>query len=309
MRILLHRADGNTAPWVADFAQALPEAEVIVWKEGESFAPCDYAVLWSPPAALLPELQHVKAIFLTGAGVDAIMKFNDQLPDVPIIRLGDAGMAIQMAEYVTHAVLGYYRRMPEYALLARQGEWRQLPQHRKEDFTVGVLGTGVLGMRVVEALRHFGFPVRGWSRSAKSIDGVECFAGMPALDEFLSGSRVLVNMLPLTVETQGLLDRTRLSKLPRGAYLVNVARGAHIVENDLLELVQEGHIAGATLDVLVQEPLRAEHPFWNEPRITVTPHISALTLRTESVQQIAGKMRALARNEPVADVVDRQRGY
>lgn len=309
MRILLHRADGNTAPWVADFAHALPEAEVIVWKEGESIAPCDYAVLWSPPAALVPELQHVKAIFLTGAGVDAIMKFNDQLPDVPIIRLGDAGMAIQMAEYVTHAVLGYYRRMPEYAVLARQGEWRQLPQHRKEDFTVGVLGTGVLGVRVVEALRHFGFPVRGWSRSAKSIGGVECFAGMPALEEFLSGSRVLVNMLPLTGETQGLLDRTRLSKLPRGAYLVNVARGAHIVENDLLELVQDGHVAGATLDVFAQEPLPADHAFWSEPRITITPHISALTLRTESVQQIAGKMRALARNEPVADVVDRQRGY
>ena len=309
MRILLHRADGNTAPWVADFAQALPEAEVIAWKEGEPVAPCDYAVLWSPPAALVPELQHVKAIFLTGAGVDAIMQFNDQLPDVPIIRLGDAGMAIQMAEYVSHAVLGYYRRMPEYTALARQGEWKQLPQHRKEDFTVGVLGTGVLGMRVVEALRHFGFPVRGWSRSAKSIDGVECFAGMAALDDFLAGSRVLVNMLPLTSETQGLLDRSRLGKLPKGAYLVNVARGAHIVENDLLGLVQAGHIAGATLDVFANEPLPGGHPFWSEPRITITPHISALTLRTESVQQIATKMRALARNEPVADVVDRQRGY
>ncbi|MFD2365051.1 2-hydroxyacid dehydrogenase [Pseudoduganella sp. GCM10020061] len=309
MRILLHRADGNTAPWVADFAQALPEAEVVAWKEGEAVAPCDYAVLWSPPAALVPELQHVKAIFLTGAGVDAIMKFNDQLPDVPIIRLGDAGMAVQMAEYVLHAVLGYYRRMPEYEAQARRGEWKQLPQHRKEDFTVGVLGTGVLGMRVVEALRHFGFPVRGWSRSAKSIEGVASFAGMESLDGFLAGSRVLVNMLPLTPETNELLNHARLSRLPKGAYLVNVARGAHIVENDLLELVKSGHIAGATLDVFANEPLPAAHPFWSEPRITITPHVSALTLRTESVQQIAGKMRALARNEPVADVVDRQRGY
>ena len=309
MRILLHRADGNTAPWVADFAQALPEAEVVVWKEGERFEPCDYAVLWSPPAALVPELQHVKAIFLTGAGVDAIMKFNDQLPDVPIIRLGDAGMAIQMAEYVLYAVLGYYRRMPEYDALARRGLWQQLTQHRKEDFTVGVLGTGVLGMRVVEALRHFGFPVRGWSRTAKEVEGVQGFAGIEALDEFLAGSRVLVNMLPLTSETNALLNHARLSRLPQGAYLVNVARGAHIVEDDLLALVKSGHIAGATLDVFATEPLPAGHPFWSEPRITVTPHISALTLRTESVQQIAGKMRALARGEPVADVVDRQRGY
>lgn len=309
MRILLHRADGNTAPWVADFAQALPEAQVVVWKEGERIEPCDYAVLWSPPAALVPELQHVKAIFLTGAGVDAIMKFNDQLPQVPIIRLGDAGMAIQMAEYVLYAVLGYYRRMPEYDALARRGLWQQLAQHRKEDFTVGVLGTGVLGMRVVEALRHFGFPVRGWSRSARAIEGGEGFAGMDALDDFLAGSRVLVNMLPLTPETNALLNHARLSRLPQGAYLVNVARGAHIVEDDLLALVKSGHIAGATLDVFATEPLPAGHPFWSDPRITVTPHVSALTLRTESVQQIAGKMRALARGEPVADVVDRQRGY
>lgn len=309
MRILLHRADGNTASWVDDFAQVLPEAEVVVWREGEAIAPCDYAVLWSPPEALVPELQRVKAIFLTGAGVDAIMKFNDRLPDVPIIRLADAGMAIQMAEYVTHAVLGYYRRMPEYAAQAQRGEWKQLPQYRKEDFTVGVLGTGVLGMRVVDALRHFGFPVRGWSRSPKNIDGVESFAGTESLDEFLSGSRVLVNMLPLTAETNAMLNRERLSKLPRGAYLVNVARGAHIVENDLLGLVQSGHIAGATLDVFVAEPLESDHPFWREPRITVTPHVSALTLRRESIEQIAGKMRALARQEPVADVVDRTRGY
>ncbi|HEU4850713.1 MAG TPA: glyoxylate/hydroxypyruvate reductase A [Telluria sp.] len=309
MRILLHRADGNTAPWVADFAQALPEAEVVVWREGEAIEACDYAVLWSPPEALVPELHRVKAIFLTGAGVDGIMKFDERLPDVPIIRLADAGMAIQMAEYVTHAVLGYYRRMPEYEAQAKRGEWKQLPQYRKEDFTVGVLGTGVLGMRVVDALRHFGFPVRGWSRSPKNIDGVESFTGTGSLDEFLSGSRVLVNMLPLTAETHSMLDHERLSKLPRGAYLVNVARGAHIVENDLLGLVQSGHIAGATLDVFVTEPLAPDHPFWTEPRVTVTPHVSALTLRRESIEQIAGKMRALARQEPVADVVDRTRGY
>lgn len=309
MRILLHRADGNTAPWIEDFAAALPEAEVVVWREGADIAPCDYAVLWSPPPALVPHLQHVKAIFLTGAGVDAIMKFNDQLPPVPIIRLGDAGMAVQMAEYVTHAVLRYYRRLDEYEQLQRERMWKPLPQHRREDFTVGILGLGVLGTRVAEALQHFGFPLRAWSRSAKQIDGVATFAGMEQLDDFLQGTRVLVCMLPLTSETQGLLNRARLQQLQQPAYVINVARGGHVVEEDLLALVRDGHIAGATLDVFSEEPLPPQHPFWDERRITITPHISALTLRTESVLQIAGKMRALERNEPVADIVDRSKGY
>ena len=309
MRILLHRADGVTEPWVRDFAELLPEAEVVVWQEGASIAPCNYAVLWMPPEGLLAELAHVKAIFLTGAGADAILKYGDALPPVPIIRLGDAGMAIQMAEYVSHYVLRYFRRLDEYEKQARSGTWAQLPQHSKEDFSVGVMGMGVLGMRTIEALLPFGFPVRGWSRTARQVDGVQCFSGADGLDEFLSGTRVLVCMLPLTPDTANLLDRARLSKLPQGAYLINVARGAHVAEPDLLALVRSGHIARAALDVFRNEPLPAPHPFWDEPRITITPHISALTIRTESIRQMAGKIRSLENGEPVADVVDRTRGY
>ena len=309
MRILLHRADGNTEPWVADFAAVLPEAEVVAWQEGAALAPCDYAVLWSPPAALVPELMHVKAIFVTGAGVDAIMKFAGALPAVPVIRLGDAGMAVQMAEYVTHAVLRYFRRFDEYEKQARRGVWAILPQHKKEDFCVGVMGLGVLGKRVIEALAGFGFPLRGWSRSQKQIDGVECFAGSAGLAPFLRGTRVLVCMLPLTPDTNNLLDRGHLSMLPEGAYLINVARGAHVAEPDLLSLIRSGRIAGATLDVLSNEPLPAPHPFWDEARITITPHISALTIRRQSIVQICDKIACLQRGEPVADVVDRERGY
>lgn len=309
MRILLHRADGNTAPWIEDFAAALPEAEVVVWKEGAAQPQCDYAVLWQPPESMLPALQQVKAIFSTGAGVDGIMKFIDRLPDVPVVRLADVGMAIQMAEYAAHATLRYYRRFDEYEEQQRAGVWKELAQHRREDFTVGVLGMGVLGARVVDAMRHFGFPLRSWNRSRRNVEGVQSFAGREELDAFLAGTRVLVCMLPLTAETADILNRATLSKLPRGAYVINVARGAQIVEEDLLALVRSGHIAGATLDVFRTEPLPAGHPFWTEPRITVTPHISALTLRTESIYQMAEKMRALERNEPVADVVDRTRGY
>lgn len=312
MRILLYRGDGITEPWVRDFSNALPHAEIVVWREGMSLAAqprCDYAVTWAPTPALLDQLAHVKAIFLTGAGVDALLKFGDALPPVPIVRLGDAGMAEQMAEYVAYATLRYFRRFDDYELQARQGIWNPLPRRDKADFTVGVLGLGRLGMPVLRTVRQLGFPVRGWSRSARDLPGVECYAGMESLDDFLSGTQVLVCMLPLTPETTNLLDRARLSRLPRGAYVVNVARGAQVAEPDLLALIRAGHIAGATLDVFRNEPLPAPHPFWGEPRITITPHISAITLREEAVQQIVAKIERLERGEAIDDVVDRARGY
>ncbi len=313
MRILLYRGDGVIEPWARDFAGALPHAETIVWQEGDTVAPCDYAVLWAPAPALLDQLANdagrLRAIFLMGAGVDALLKFGDALPPVPIVRLGDAGMAEQMADYVAHAVLRYFRRFDDYERQAREGVWRPLALQDKKTFTVGVLGLGKLGVPVVRTLRQLGFPVRGWSRTPKDLPGVECFAGMDALDDFLAGTRVLICMLPLTPETTNLLDRARLSRLPEGAYLINVARGAQVAEPDLLALIRAGHIAGATLDVFRNEPLPAPHPFWGEPRITITPHVSALTLREEAVRQIAVKIKLLEQGETVADVVDLQRGY
>jgi glyoxylate/hydroxypyruvate reductase A len=228
---------------------------------------------------------------------------------VPIVRLGDTGMAVQMAEYVSYATLRYFRRFDEYEEQARHGLWAPLPAYEKEDFTVGVMGLGKLGLRVVETLRGFGFPVRGWSRTPKELSGVDCYAGMEALDDFLRGTRVLVSLLPLTSETNNLLDRRRLSTLPQGAYLINVARGAQVAEPDLLALIRAGHIAGATLDVFRNEPLPAPHPFWDEPRITITPHISAVTIRGEAVRQIAQKLAAFEAGQPVDDIVDRNLGY
>lgn len=309
MRILLYRSDGQTGAWAEDVARAIPGAETAGWQEGETLAACDYAVLWNPSAGLLAQLDKVKAVFLMGAGADALLKFGDALPHVPIVRLGDAGMAVQMAEYVAYATLRYFRRFDEYEEQARHGLWSPLPAYEKEDFTVGVMGLGKLGLRVVDTLRGFGFTVRGWSRTPKELMGVACYAGMEALDDFLRGTRVLVSLLPLTNETNNLLDRRRLSTLPRGAYVINVARGAQVAEPDLLALIRAGHIAGATLDVFRNEPLPAPHPFWDEPRITITPHISAVTIRAEAVRQIADKIAAFEAGQPVDDIVDRNLGY
>ncbi len=310
MRILLYRADGNTAPWADDFARHLPQATCVAWTEGQRQAPCDYAVVWAPPETMLRELAEVKAIFLMGAGADAMLRYADQIPrEVPIVRLGDAGMGVQMAEYVVHAVLRYFRRFDQYENQAAVGEWRQLPARDKADFAVGVMGAGVLGQRVLDCLKPFGFPLHAWTRSDRQIDGVTCFHGRDGLEAFLGRSRVVVCMLPMTEDTANILNRANLGRLPQGAYVINVARGAHLSEPDLLTFVKSGHIAGATLDVFRHEPLPVQHPFWQEPRITITPHVAALTLRSESVQQIAGKIELLARGEPCADIVNRELGY
>ena len=171
------------------------------------------------------------------------------------------------------------------------------------------MGLGVLGERVARALAQFDFPINGYSRTPKAIDGVRAFTGAEQFNDFLSASRVLVNLLPLTPETANVMNQDTLGRLQPGAYVINVARGAHLVEEDLLALIDSGHVAGATLDVFRSEPLPAGHAFWNHPRITITPHTSARTLRDESIAQIARKMAALERGEAVAGIVNPARGY
>jgi len=228
---------------------------------------------------------------------------------VPVIRLEDAGMAAQMADYVTLAVLRVYREADAYVAQQREGLWRPRPPIAKSGFGIGILGFGVLGRAVAKALAPFGFPLLVWSSSRKTAPGVASFAGRAELRAFLAASRVLVCLLPATSETRGLLDGDAFEALPRGAHLVNVARGDIVVDEALLAALDRGHLAGATLDVFRAEPLPSGHPFWHHPRITLTPHASAVTLVADAVAQVAGKIRRLERGEPVTGIVDRARGY
>lgn len=293
-------------PWVQGLQQALPEAEVLAWEPGQPAA--DYAVVWAPPQSFIDAQPKLQALFNIGAGVDALMRL-----DIPastrIVRLDDAGMSVQMAEYVCHALIRHFREFDVYEAEARAGRWVYRKPRERADFPVGILGLGVLGERVARAVAQFEFPVLGWSRSRKEIEGVRTFAGEARLGDFLVGTRVLVNLLPLTDATRGILNKTTLSALQPGGYLINIARGGHLVEDDLIPLLDSGKLAGATLDVFETEPLPAAHPFWQHPKISITPHGSARTLRRESIAQIAGKIMALARGEAVAGVVDPERGY
>lgn len=306
MRIAVCCSDTKVGPWIEGLHAALPGADIFEWRPGAP--PADHAIVWAPPQAFLDEQPRLKGIFNIGAGVDALLKLRLP-PQAVVVRLDDAGMSVQMAEFVCHAVIRHFRELDAYERDSAQGKWGFRRPRLRSDFPVGVMGLGVLGQRVAQALAGFEFPVRGWSRSPRDVAGVQCFAGAQGFHDFLAGSKVLVCLLPLTPDTANIMNRDTLSRLLPGGYVVNVARGAHLVDEDLLALLDSGHLAGAALDVFRAEPLPAEHPFWRHPKITVTPHTSARTLREESIAQIARKLLALARGEPVAGVVDRQRGY
>lgn len=306
MRVIFSASNTKAEPWLEALRGALPGAQVQEWQPG--VAPADHAVVWSPSQQMLDEQPDLKGIFNMGAGVDALLKLRLP-PRAKLVRLDDAGMSVQMAEFVCHAIIRHFRELDVYDADVKQGKWSFRRPRLRADYPVGIMGLGVLGQRVARAVAQFDFPVNGWSRSPKALEGVRGYAGMDQLDAFLAASRVLVCLLPLTPETNDILNHRTLSKLQPGGHVINVARGAHLVDDDLLALLDSGHLAGATLDVFRTEPLPAEHPFWRHPKITITPHTSARTLREETIAQIAGKILATERGEPIAGVVDPQRGY
>lgn len=306
-RVALCAGDAQLADaWLRSLRAAMPQAELVLWPEVCEQAEC--AVVWGPTQAFMDAHPHLRLIFNMGAGVDALLRLRLP-PQARIVRIEDGGMAVQMADYVCHAVLRHVREFDRYDAHARAHRWTPRPMRRRQDFPVGVMGMGQLGARVAQALRQFDFPVNGWSRSPRDVDGVRGFTGAGQLDGFLAASRILVCMLPLTAQTQDILNRHTLARLQAGAYVVNVARGAHLVEDDLLALMDSGHVAGATLDVVRTEPLPADHAFWRDPRIVLTPHVSAQTDVALSIAQIAQKLQGWQRGEAVAGLVDLSRGY
>lgn len=306
LRISLCASDALQEEWLSALRAALPLAEVACWHSAAP--PADYALVWKPPQAFFDTQTALQAVFNMGAGVDALLALR--MPaDLQLIRLDDAGMAVQMAEYVCHFLLRHFRGFDGYAADMQQRHWVSRAPQDRADFPVGILGLGALGARVAQAVQAFEFPVNSWSRTPKALPQVRSFVGTAQLGDFLAASRVLVCLLPLTAQTQGILNAATLSQLPKGAYLINVARGAHLVEADLCRLLDQGHLVGAALDVTQTEPLPAAHAFWRYPQISLTPHIAACTLPAQSIAQIVGKIAALEAGQAVQGVVQRAQGY
>lgn len=302
----------DSASWIEPLRQACAAAGVDALLEVWDGRRIDarYAVVWLPPPQLFAVERSLRAVFNAGAGVERLLAMPELPPGLPVLRLVDAGMAPKMAEYVCFFIARITRGLDRFIGPNRLRDWNA-DRPRGAPPTVGVLGLGAIGARIAQAVAAFGYPVRGWSRTPKQLAGIEAFAA-GQLDEFLAGTQILVDVLPLTNETRDLLDRARLSRLPRGAHLINVGRAGTIVDADLLALLDEGHLASAVLDVFRVEPLPADHPFWHHPKVTVTPHLSGPTPRLPAARQIAEGIARLEAGAPAAALpgyVDRARGY
>ncbi len=297
------------ADWVAALAQELPEMPVRVWPDLGDPGDIRYALAWAPPHGLIASLPHLKAVLSLGAGVDSLLSDPTLPATVPVVRLVDPALTDGMTEYVVWQVLAWHRDATAYRAHQRDRQWRKMPERMAGDRTVGIMGLGELGLAAARALTALGFPVTGWSRSPRSIDGIGCYAGADGMDAFLASAQCLVCLLPLTGETEGILNAGLFVRLPDGAHLINAGRGRHLVDQDLLHALSTGHLSGAALDVFETEPLPPDHPFWAHPQITVTPHVAAVTHARSASVSIAAAIRELEQGRRPRQTVDRGRGY
>jgi len=309
MALLFRSSPESAARWQPHFARLMPELEVRVWPEVGDCAAIDYALVWQPEPGLLASLPNLKLIMNLGAGVDHLLADPTTPRHVPIVRLVDPYMTEAMSEYVALQVLRLHRRDLDYAAQQRDRVWWELDQKNAAERRVGILGFGVLGQDAGRKLQALGFDLAGWSRGAKAVPGVATYAGAAELPAFLGRSEILVCLLPLTRETEGILDRRLFSQLPRGAALVNAARGGHLVDADLLAALGTGQLSAAVLDAFRDEPLPPDHPFWSHPRIVVTPHIAALTNPPTAAPILLDNIRRLREGRPLENQVDPARGY
>ncbi|MGL9621979.1 glyoxylate/hydroxypyruvate reductase A [Bradyrhizobium sp. U531] len=296
------------AEWARFFAERAPDVPFRLWPDIGDPADVRYLVAWVPPDDIATAFPNLELVFSVGAGVD---QFDASIvpAHLPLVRMLEPGITETMVEYVTMAVLALHRDLLDFISQQKEQVWREIritPARRRR---VGVMGLGQLGQAVLERLKAFGFPLSGWNRSPREIDGVTCYAGRDALPDFLGQSDILICLLPLTDETRGILDAKLFARLPRGAALVNVGRGPHLVEADLLAALDGGAMSGAVLDVTDPEPLPLGHPFWSHPRILLTPHNAAMTAPDTAVDFVLDVIARHRRGEELPGRVDRTRGY
>ncbi len=295
--------------WKQALQAQLPTLRVLHDTEVNDPKAIDFALVWKPPEGFFREMTRLKLIVNLGAGVDSLVSRGDLPPNVPITRISDPQMARMMAGYVLFATLRHARDIPFFEQAQRRGKWVYRHPRNPGDVRVAVLGLGELGACAATELQRQGLTVLGWSRRPRHIDGVQCHAGLETLDLVLTQADILVIMLALTPQTRGLLDRNRLARLPRGAAVINVARGLLVDQTALAELLQSGHIGSATLDAFEKEPLPEDDPLWQLPNVLITPHLASVAIPASAATQIAGNLVRVANGEPLANQIDIAQGY
>jgi glyoxylate/hydroxypyruvate reductase A len=295
--------------WFRAFRELLPDMAVREWAEPGDPNEIEFALVWDPPKSSLKRFPNLKAIFSIGAGIDHLSGDKDLPEGVPIARMVEPGLTAGMVEFVVMSALYHHRFMIDYAIQKRDKMWREIEQIPTFRRRVGILGMGVLGGACAEKLRDFGFPVAGWSRRPKSRPDIESFHGADGLIPFLNRSDILVCLLPLTADTENILNAEALAALPRGAALISVGRGKQVVEADLLAVLESGHLSGATLDVFQTEPLPPDSPFWTHPRVVLTPHVASMTIAETAAEAVVANIRRIQAGQPPEHTVDLKRGY
>ena len=308
MTFLYKSATERGAAWARHFAAHAPEIPFRIWPDVGDPAAVRYLAAWTLPPDLGATFPNLEVLFCVGAGVDQLDL--SQVPDsLPVVRMIEPGLVDGMVEYATLAVLAVHRHWPAYIAQQRERRWQTLPIRNAGTRSVGVMGLGVLGQAVVEKLRDFGFRCAGWGRSSRAIEGVDCYAGTESLPRFLARTDILVCLLPLTEATRGILGRPVFDALPKGAAVINAARGAHLVTQDLLAALESGQVSAAILDVTDPEPLPADHPLWTHPRVIVTPHVASQSQPESSAAAVLENVKRHRRGEPLVGLIDRSRGY
>lgn len=309
MPTLLFRSSMRHDDWVGGLKSAMPELEVRTWPDRGNPEEIDYTLVWLPPQELFEGLTNLKAVFSIGAGVDHLLGDLTLPENVPVVRMTDDTLTEGMTDYILYNVLRFHREFDVYESQARNRDWRQHEQIQNSKRRIGIMGMGVLGEDAATALVQRGFDVAGWSRSRKDIDGVQSFAGSNELTAFLQRTDILVVLLPLTPDTADIVDSSLLAKLPKGACVINAARGGHLDIESLTAALDAGHIRAAALDVFKEEPLPDSDPLWQREDIFVTPHAASLTLPATAAARVVDNIRLIEAGEPPENIADLGRGY
>ncbi|MBQ4915154.1 glyoxylate/hydroxypyruvate reductase A [Maribacter sp. MMG018] len=309
MAIVIIRQDDKIDVWKQALLSKAPNLKVFSYLEEHPKEEITMALIWKHPKGSLGKYPNLKCIASAGAGVDYIFEDQEAPQNVPITRVVDPFLASDMSEHVLAVILAEIKNFNAYKIQQVSREWNPKNYKRIKDVRVGIMGLGELGSLTALDLEKVGFSVQGWSKTKKNLKNVSTFSGKEGLKPFLNTSQILVCLLPLTPETEGILNKDLFLQLPKGAYVINVARGGHMVDNDLIEALDKNLLSGACLDVYHQEPLPKEHPFWRHPKIFMTPHYASVSDTTSVVPQILENYRRLQKGEGLLNQVDRKKRY